>query len=160
MPAVKKTFVAAASASALALCAAVAMAHHSAAQFDFAQPVTIEVIVKDFNLSIKKGEFVALIGHSGCGKSTVLSMVAGLNDVTAGGIINHRPACVVAYGRSNHDFYKELFGPLDWNSLPTVHAEGAVAGDRRIVLTPFLGNGQISVAQLEPVVDFLSERSS
>src|SRR5688500_16230748 len=45
------------------------------------------VIVKDFNLTIKKGEFVALIGHSGCGKSTVLSMVAALNDVTGGGII-------------------------------------------------------------------------
>jgi nitrate ABC transporter ATP-binding subunit len=45
------------------------------------------VIVKDFDLTIRKGEFVSLIGHSGCGKSTVLSMVAGLSDVTAGGII-------------------------------------------------------------------------
>jgi len=45
------------------------------------------VIVKDFNLHIKKGEFVCLIGHSGCGKSTVLSMVAGLNEITGGGII-------------------------------------------------------------------------
>ena len=45
------------------------------------------VIVKDFNLRIKKGEFVALIGHSGCGKSTVLSMLAGLNDISGGGII-------------------------------------------------------------------------
>jgi nitrate ABC transporter ATP-binding subunit len=45
------------------------------------------VIVRDFNLRIRKGEFVCLIGHSGCGKSTVLSMVAGLNDLTAGGII-------------------------------------------------------------------------
>jgi nitrate/nitrite transport system ATP-binding protein len=45
------------------------------------------VIVKDFNLRIKKGEFVTLIGHSGCGKSTVLSMLAGLNDITGGGII-------------------------------------------------------------------------
>jgi nitrate/nitrite transport system ATP-binding protein len=45
------------------------------------------VIVKDFNLRIKQGEFVCLIGHSGCGKSTVLSMVAGLNDLTGGGII-------------------------------------------------------------------------
>jgi nitrate ABC transporter ATP-binding subunit len=45
------------------------------------------VIVKDFNLRIKQGEFVTLIGHSGCGKSTVLSMLAGLNDVTDGGII-------------------------------------------------------------------------
>src|SRR3954469_14567010 len=45
------------------------------------------IIVKDFNLTIKQGEFVTLIGHSGCGKSTVLSMVAGLNEITGGGII-------------------------------------------------------------------------
>src|SRR5918993_1445335 len=45
------------------------------------------IIVKDFNLTIKKGEFVCLIGHSGCGKSTVLSMIAGLNGITDGGII-------------------------------------------------------------------------
>src|SRR6266481_2543120 len=45
------------------------------------------VIVRNFNLRIKKGEFVCLIGHSGCGKSTVLSMVAGLNEITEGGII-------------------------------------------------------------------------
>jgi nitrate ABC transporter ATP-binding subunit len=45
------------------------------------------VIVKDFNLRIQKGEFVALIGHSGCGKSTVLSMIAGLNEITGGGIV-------------------------------------------------------------------------
>src|SRR3989442_13597235 len=45
------------------------------------------IIVKDFNLHIRKGEFVCLIGHSGCGKSTVLSMVAGLNEISGGGII-------------------------------------------------------------------------
>lgn len=45
------------------------------------------VIVRDFNLTIKQGEFVCLIGHSGCGKSTVLSIVAGLNDLTGGGVI-------------------------------------------------------------------------
>src|SRR4051812_31372023 len=45
------------------------------------------IIVKDFDLSIAKGEFVTLIGHSGCGKSTVLSMVAGLNSITSGGVI-------------------------------------------------------------------------
>jgi nitrate/nitrite transport system ATP-binding protein len=50
-------------------------------------PKGAAVIVRNFNLRIKKGEFVCLIGHSGCGKSTVLSMVAGLNAVTEGGII-------------------------------------------------------------------------
>src|SRR5258705_10698892 len=45
------------------------------------------IVVKDFNLRIGKGEFVALIGHSGCGKSTVLSMLAGLNPISGGGIV-------------------------------------------------------------------------
>jgi nitrate/nitrite transport system ATP-binding protein len=43
-------------------------------------------VVDGFSLDIRKGEFISLIGHSGCGKSTVLSMVAGLTDVTDGGI--------------------------------------------------------------------------
>jgi nitrate/nitrite transport system ATP-binding protein len=44
-------------------------------------------VVEDFTLKIRQGEFVAIIGHSGCGKSTVLSMAAGLSAVSAGGII-------------------------------------------------------------------------
>jgi nitrate ABC transporter ATP-binding subunit len=44
-------------------------------------------VVREFNLNIADGEFVTLIGHSGCGKSTVLSMVAGLTDATGGGMI-------------------------------------------------------------------------
>jgi nitrate/nitrite transport system ATP-binding protein len=43
-------------------------------------------VVEDFNLTLKKGEFVSLIGHSGCGKSTVLTMTAGLNDISKGAI--------------------------------------------------------------------------
>jgi nitrate/nitrite transport system ATP-binding protein len=50
-------------------------------------PTGDAVIVRDFNLAIEQSEFVSLIGHSGCGKSTVLSMVAGLNEKTSGGII-------------------------------------------------------------------------
>ncbi len=45
------------------------------------------VIVEDFDLAVATGEFVSIIGHSGCGKSTVLSMVAGLADSSAGAII-------------------------------------------------------------------------
>ncbi len=47
-------------------------------------PVTV---VRDFDLKVARGEFIALIGHSGCGKSTVLSMVAGLTEITTGGVI-------------------------------------------------------------------------
>ena len=44
-------------------------------------------VVDGFDMKIKKGEFITLIGHSGCGKSTVLSMTAGLNEITEGAII-------------------------------------------------------------------------
>jgi len=44
-------------------------------------------VVDGFDLKMKKGEFVSIIGHSGCGKSTVLSMSAGLNSISEGGII-------------------------------------------------------------------------
>ncbi len=41
----------------------------------------------DINLKILKGEFISLIGHSGCGKSTVLNIIAGLLQATEGGVI-------------------------------------------------------------------------
>ena len=53
----------------------------------FATPKGPLTVVDGFDLKMRKGEFVSLIGHSGCGKSTVLSMVAGLAEVTGGGIV-------------------------------------------------------------------------
>ena len=44
-------------------------------------------VVDGFDLKMRQGEFISIIGHSGCGKSTVLSMVAGLNPISSGGII-------------------------------------------------------------------------
>ncbi len=44
-------------------------------------------VVEDFNLLMDKGEFISLIGHSGCGKSTVLTMAAGLNAISKGSIV-------------------------------------------------------------------------
>lgn len=44
-------------------------------------------VVEDFNLLMNKGEFISLIGHSGCGKSTALTMAAGLNQISGGGIV-------------------------------------------------------------------------
>src|SRR5215207_8825122 len=54
------------------------------------------VIVKDLNFKFRKGEFVTVIGHSGCGKSTMLMMAAGLTSITSG--------CIFLAG-------KELTGP-------------------------------------------------
>ncbi|MGB4498602.1 MAG: nitrate ABC transporter ATP-binding protein [Methylococcaceae bacterium] len=44
-------------------------------------------VVDGFELKMKKGEFISIIGHSGCGKSTVLSMTAGLSDISEGSIV-------------------------------------------------------------------------
>ncbi|KRT56388.1 ABC transporter [endosymbiont of Ridgeia piscesae] len=44
-------------------------------------------VLKDVKLEVKQGEFISLISHSGCGKSTVLNIVAGLLNATEGGVI-------------------------------------------------------------------------
>ncbi len=46
-----------------------------------------QTVVDGFDLKIRQGEFISVIGHSGCGKSTVLSMMAGLTDISAGVIV-------------------------------------------------------------------------
>lgn len=46
-----------------------------------------QLVVRDFDLSVRQGEFITVIGHSGCGKSTVLSIIAGLTHSSGGGII-------------------------------------------------------------------------
>jgi nitrate/nitrite transport system ATP-binding protein len=44
-------------------------------------------VLKGIDLTVQRGEFISLIGHSGCGKSTVLNIVAGLLKATNGGVI-------------------------------------------------------------------------
>ena len=53
----------------------------------YPSPKGLACIVKSFSLKLARGEFCTVIGHSGCGKSTVLSMVAGLSDATSGSMI-------------------------------------------------------------------------
>src|SRR6202795_5017295 len=50
-------------------------------------PAGPAVVVRDFTLEVREGEFVCIVGHSGCGKSTVLSIVMGLNLPTTGGVV-------------------------------------------------------------------------
>ncbi len=54
---------------------------------EFPTPQGAFKALDNVNLDIAKGEFVTLIGHSGCGKSTVLNIVAGLYRATQGGVL-------------------------------------------------------------------------
>ena len=59
----------------------------SQVSIDFPTPKGPFNALTDVNLRIQKGEFISLIGHSGCGKSTVLNIVAGLYKATYGGVL-------------------------------------------------------------------------
>jgi nitrate/nitrite transport system ATP-binding protein len=54
---------------------------------DFPTPKGPFTALQNVNLRVNEGEFISLIGHSGCGKSTVLNIVAGLHQATTGGVI-------------------------------------------------------------------------
>ncbi|MEQ9547969.1 MAG: ABC transporter ATP-binding protein [Marinobacter sp.] len=56
-------------------------------QMAFDTPTGPFIALENVDLKIRKGEFVSLIGHSGCGKSTVLNIVAGLLQATRGGCV-------------------------------------------------------------------------
>src|SRR5262249_52311096 len=45
------------------------------------------LVCRDVNLAVAEGEFVTLLGSSGCGKTTTLNMIAGLEDASAGDIL-------------------------------------------------------------------------
>jgi nitrate ABC transporter ATP-binding subunit len=53
----------------------------------FDTPSGAYVAVKDVSAQIPEGEFVCILGHSGCGKSTVLSIIAGLLGATHGMVV-------------------------------------------------------------------------
>jgi nitrate ABC transporter ATP-binding subunit len=53
----------------------------------FATPAGPVVAVQDVNARVHEGEFACILGHSGCGKSTVLSIIAGLQHATHGRVV-------------------------------------------------------------------------
>jgi nitrate ABC transporter ATP-binding subunit len=49
-------------------------------------PKGIYPVLEQVNLTVEEGEFISVIGHSGCGKTTLLNMVAGFAEPTGGGV--------------------------------------------------------------------------
>lgn len=56
--------------------------HHS-----YFTPKTVTTALKDINFSVEKGEFISLVSTSGCGKTTMLSILSGLIQPTQGSVI-------------------------------------------------------------------------
>ena len=61
--------------------------HISAVDMAFTRDGQTNPVLAGVDLPVEQGEFIALIGHSGCGKSTVLNIVAGLLQPTRGGVV-------------------------------------------------------------------------
>jgi nitrate/nitrite transport system ATP-binding protein len=53
----------------------------------FVRGTTESKVLQDVSLTLEKGQFVSIIGHSGCGKTTLLNIVAGLTTATRGGVL-------------------------------------------------------------------------
>ena len=102
-----------------------------------------EKAVHDFNLEIKRNEFVVIVGPSGCGKSTTLRMVAGLEDITAGDIylegelLTYKPSkdrkmamvfqSYALYPQMN--VYDNIAFPLTINKYPAPVVHKAIAAE-------------------------------
>ena len=55
-------------------------------EISFPTPEGKYVAVRDINLSIEKGEIISIIGHSGCGKSTIMNAIGGMTIPTGGSV--------------------------------------------------------------------------
>lgn len=126
------------------------------------------LVVKEFNLDIKKGEFVTLLGPSGSGKTTCLMMLAGFEDVTSGEILVNGESItnVAPYDRNigmvfqhyalfpHMTVAENLAYPLKVRKLPESEVERRVADSLTLVELEQFGNrypGQLSGGQKQRV---------
>ena len=63
------------------------------------------IILKDFNLEVERGQFVSLLGSSGCGKTTTLRLIAGFSEPQSGSVVfNDQDITRVPMHRRNFGF--------------------------------------------------------
>ena len=80
-------------------------------------------VLKDINLTVKKGESIGLIGHNGCGKSTLLSLIAGIMYPNSGSVkTNGRLSCLIQLGAGFHP---------DFTGRENIYVNAAIFGMTR-----------------------------
>ena len=80
-------------------------------------------VLKDINLTVKKGESIGLIGHNGCGKSTLLSLIAGIMYPNSGSVtVNGRLSCLIQLGAGFHP---------DFTGRENIYVNAAIFGMTR-----------------------------
>ena len=111
-------------------------------------------VIEDLNLTIKDGEFTVLVGASGCGKTTLLRMIAGIGPATSGELfLDGQEVSDVPPGKrdiamvfQNYAIYPTMsvkknieFGLIN-NKVPKEERERRIAEVADAVgLTPYLG---------------------
>lgn len=79
------------------------------------------IIIKPFNFEIKKGSSIAIVGHNGCGKSTLIKIMAGLIQPTTGKIIYPN-------GKPLFHYLPEKFYPTPLNANVYLERMGEIDG--------------------------------
>ena len=89
------------------------------------------IILKDFNISVEKGEFVSLLGSSGCGKTTCLRLIAGFSEPMGGQIIFNGQDITHFDSRQMRDIRKDMqiIFQDPYSSLPPRDTVGGILSE-------------------------------
>ena len=107
--------------------------------------------LKDVNLSVNKGEFVAIVGASGSGKSTLLHLLGGLDRPTGGKVIidgesiyEYKEERLAVFRRRKIGFIFQFF-----NLIPVLDVE------ENIALPALLDNDKVDQKYLDEIIELL-----